>query len=106
MARIDEVLAGEASWGAWWLDFAGHAGLGAAYALPFQAGALLWLDWSIPTALGIGLGAALFGGVIREVVQCVKSGKLHPLDRSIDALTHLVGAPVALGIVLIARALS
>jgi hypothetical protein len=41
---------------------------------------------------------ALTGGVCREIAQYLGSGKAHFLDRSLDALHHILGAPVALGI--------
>lgn len=99
MARIDQVLSGEKSWGKYALDVFGHLGLGTAYALPFVAASLWLLHWAAPVALGLGAAAALFGGVVREVVQAAKTGKLHALDRALDALQHLLGAPVALLIV-------
>jgi len=105
MARLDEVLAGEKSWGQYSVDVLGHVALGTAYALPVIASGIVWLDDPVPVVLGLGAVAALFGGVIREMVQAVKTGKLHLLDRSLDALQHLLGAPVALGIVLAVRAL-
>jgi hypothetical protein len=103
MARIEAVLAGEKSWGQYALDVLGHAGLGTAYALPFEAAAILWFGWAVPVALGLGAAAALVGGVLREIVQAVKSGKLHALDRALDALHHLLGGPIALLIVLILK---
>jgi hypothetical protein len=106
MVRTDEVLAGEGSWGLWCLDQIGHIGLGSAYALPIEGAALFLLDWSIPATLLSGAVIALFGGVLREIVQAAKTGKAHPLDRSLDALFHLPGAAVALGWVLLARALT
>jgi hypothetical protein len=106
MARIDEVLSGEKSWGAWCLDQLAHVGLGAAYALPIEGAALFLLDWSIPATLIAGAVIALFGGVLREIVHAAKTGKAHPLDRSVDALFHLPGAGVALGILLLIRVLT
>jgi hypothetical protein len=105
MARIDKVLAGEASWGDWCLDQLGHVGLGTAYALPIEGAALFLLAWSIPATLISGAAIALFGGVLREIVQAAKTGKAHSLDRAVDALFHLPGAASALGILLLIRAL-
>jgi hypothetical protein len=106
MARIDEVLSGEKSIWKWCLDQLAHVGLGTAYALPIEGAALFLLDWSIPATLIAGAVIALFGGVLREIVQAAKTGKAHPLDRSLDALFHLPGAAVAFGWVLLARALT
>jgi hypothetical protein len=103
MARWDQVMSGEKSWGKWWLDQLGHTGLGTAYALPFEAMALLWFGAPILMTLMWGALVALFGGVVREVVGLIKTGKLHPIDRLFDALFHLPGAAVALGIVLLIR---
>jgi len=103
MARIEQVLAGEESWGKYWLDVLGHFGLGTAYALPI-IGICLFLfppEWPLIYTLGFGAGASLFGGTLREIVQFWKSGKLHLLDRALDALQHLLGAPAALGIALL-----
>ncbi len=95
MARIEKVLAGEATWGAYALDVAGHTALGLLYALPFEV-LVLWFGWGIDWALGLGAVAALTGGVIREVLQYLKNRKLHLLDRSLDAAHHLLGSPIAL----------
>ena len=102
MARIDQVLAGEKSWGAYSLDVVGHLGLGLAYSLPVVAlanrlnwqGQILWL---------MGFAAAFTGGFIREWVQFEKTGyepaKLHLFDRSLDTVQHALGVPVAVLIV-------
>jgi hypothetical protein len=103
MARIEECIAGTASWWRWALDQLGHAGLGTAYALPSTTLILTLTAWGIPVTMGVGAVAALSGGVIREVIHAAKTGKAHPLDRSVDALFHLLGAPLALGIVQAAR---
>jgi len=100
MARIDQVLSGEKSWGKWWLDQLGHFGLGTAYALPAVV-LSVWLDWGTTIALISGGAGALTGGVIREVLQYHKSQQLHFLDRFLDTLFHIPGAPAALGIVLL-----
>ena len=97
MARIDQVLAGEKSWGAYALDVLGHAALGTAYALPFVIVAF-FLGWGVGIQLAAGAVAALLGGVIREIVQHRKSHKLHLLDRALDAVHHLFGAPIALSL--------
>ncbi len=102
MTRIDDVLAGDKSWGKYSLDVLGHVGLGTAYALPFVALAT-YFNLSNWIALSIGAAVALFGGALREVVQYRKSGKLHLLDRVLDAAQHPLGAPVALGLVAIAK---
>ena len=96
MARIGQVLAGEATWGAWWLDQLGHTGLGAAWAV-FPTAASIW--WEIGEPIVVSSAAALLGGIGREIYQGVKSGKLHPLDRALDAVFHLPGAPIAYGLV-------
>jgi hypothetical protein len=104
MARIDEVRAGEATWGEWWLDQLGHAGLGAIYSSVGTALGLFVIGWGPWASLGLGLSFALFGGVVREIVQLAKSGKLHFEDRLYDALFHLPGAIVP-AVALIVRAL-
>jgi len=103
VARIEEVLAGEESWGKYWLDVLGHAGYGAGLALPIIGLCLFFLPskCSPVYALAFGAGAALLGGVLREVYQFVKSKKLHLLDRILDALAFPLGAPIALGIALL-----
>jgi hypothetical protein len=98
VARIEKVLAGDETWGAYALDVAGHAGLGTAYALPFVA-SCLYFGTSTWLALVVGLVAALAGGVAREVVQYLGNRKLHLFDRVLDALHHLLGAPIALALV-------
>jgi hypothetical protein len=97
MARIDEVLAGEATWGKYALDVLGHTGLGAAYTL---AGALptLLLGGGLGLAAGIGSGLSLAGGAVREILQASKTGKLHLFDRVLDTLHHLLGVPLGLGL--------
>ncbi len=100
MARIDQVLAGEKTWGAWWLDQLGHAGLGAAWSIPFIGAGLIWLGWGFWFSWGIGLVPALIGGAVRDFYfQWKKSGfdpdKLHPLDRSLDTAFHAFGPPIA-----------
>ena len=99
MARIDQVLAGEKSWGKYALDVLGHAGLGAAYSLPIVAFVVLRLDWDLVQAIWAGLVFALFGGIVREIVQYVGSGKLHIEDRVLDVLHHVLGPPIAWGLV-------
>lgn len=104
MARIEKVLAGEATWGEWWLDQLGHAGLGAAWAAPVSvAGA--WLGWCWELTLAIAAVTALFGGVLREVAQYAKSGKLHFWDRFWDSVFHLPGAPIVVGLAWLVKAL-
>jgi hypothetical protein len=100
VTRIDDVLAGNKSWGKYALDVLGHTGLGAAYALPTTALAV-WLGAGVPLTLIIGCICALTGGVVREICQYMDTGKEHFLDRSLDALHHLLGAPVALGAVVL-----
>lgn len=87
MARIEQVWAGEKSWGQYSLDVLGHAGLGAVYSLPFI---VLGIWWEIGTSLfwfGV-IWAALTGGIVRETLQYLKSDKLH-----------LLGPPIAYGLV-------
>ncbi len=102
MARIDQVLSGEKSWGKYALDVLGHAGLGTAYALPVAALAVFF-SWGAAVAIVGGSIVALIGGAIREVIQYKKSGKLHLLDRVLDALHHVLGGPIAFGIMLLVR---
>ena len=104
MARLDEVLAGTATWGRWALDQAGHVGLGTAYALPAEATILFLTSWGIPGALLAGSLTALAGGTAREIVDGIQTGKAHPLDRAVDALFHLPGAAIALALVMAFRA--
>ena len=103
MARIDQVLAGEKSWGAWWLDQLGHTGYGAGLALPVEAAALLWFGWAGDTTIALGAGAAFLGGIGREIYQGIKSGKLHPADRTLDALFFIPGSVVAFGLIQLVR---
>ena len=98
MTRIEEAVADPKLWPAYALDVLAHAGLGAAYALPPMAAGILWLSWPLPASLGAGFAAALLGGFLREVVQAVKTSKLHPFDRSLDVLHHGLGVLVAWGI--------
>jgi hypothetical protein len=97
MARIEKVLAGDETWGAYALDVAGHAALGVLYSLPLEVLAL-WFGWGYGWALGLGEIAAVAGGVIREVLQYLKNRKLHLLDRALDAAHHVLGPPIALGL--------
>lgn len=106
MARIDEVLRGEKPWWKFWLDVAGHAGLGCAYALPFMAAAIFWLSWGRLPAVALGLAVATVGGIAREAVQAVKSGKLHLFDRVLDVLGHPLGVLPAWAILELARHLA
>lgn len=102
MARIEQVLAGEKTWGAYALDVLGHLGLGAAYSLPVIAAGVFWLQLGAWRSLAAGLIVALFGGAVRELVQGLKSGKWHPADRILDTLHHALGPPVSLGLVYLA----
>ena len=99
MARIDQVLAGEKAWLQYSLDVLGHAGLGAAYSLPIVAFVVLRLDWGFVRAMEVGLVFALFGGVVREIAQYAGSGKLHIEDRVLDVFHHVLGPPIAWGLV-------
>ncbi len=102
MARIDQVLAGEKSWGAYAVDVIGHTGLGLAYSLPVVAIANA-LNWSGSVLWFIGLAAALTGGFVREVTQFDKANyepaKLHLMDRTLDILHHALGVPLAVLII-------
>jgi hypothetical protein len=60
--------------------------------------AWMWFEATLGMALMWGLLFSGFGGVVREVVGFMRTGKPHPLDRVFDALFHLPGAAVALGI--------
>jgi hypothetical protein len=102
MARIDEVRVGEATWGEWWLDQLGHTGLGAIYSSVGTALGLFVFGWGPWASFGFGVGLALFGGVVREIYQLVKSGKLHAEDRFYDAIFHLPGIIVP-GVYLLVR---
>jgi hypothetical protein len=106
MARLDKVLAGEASWADWTVDQIGHAGLGTAYAIPpAVASAIGWISpcW----AIAIGSALALFGGTLREFLQWKKAEfepeKMHPVDRVVDALFHIPGGPIAVGLAFAVR---
>jgi hypothetical protein len=97
MARIDEVLTGEKTWSQYGLDVLGHAGLGAAYALPVAAlGA--WRDWQLAIVAVAALAFALGGGALREWIQARSTGKLHLLDRALDTAHHALGVPIAMGL--------
>jgi hypothetical protein len=104
MARIEQVLAGEKSWGKYALDVFGHLGLGTLYALPTTV-AGVYLGAAAPLILSVGVIIALVGGVCREIAQYMGSRKAHFLDRSLDALHHILGAPVAFGIAVGVKAL-
>ncbi len=103
MARIDQVLAGEKSWGKYALDVLGHTGLGAAYSVLPIAAMVFLLDAGFGLAMAVGQPCALAGGAAREVLQFQKSGKLHLADRLLDVAHHALGPPVAWGIVLLIR---
>jgi len=87
MARLDLLLKGEVSFWSWALDQFLHGIIGFAIAVPFA----LWLDrpW-----LGIAIASGV--GLIREIIQLISSGKLHALDRSVDALFWFLGALIVL----------
>lgn len=102
MARIGEVLRGEATWGEWWLDQLGHIGLGAIYSSVGTALGLFVFGWGSWTSLGFGAGLALFGGVARELYQGLKTKKPHLDDRALDAVFHLPGVVVP-GVYLLVR---
>ncbi len=102
MARIEQVLAGEKSWWKYALDVLGHAGLGAAFSvLPIAA--VVWFGWPFGLAIAVGLPFALGGGALREFLQWRKSGKLHLLDRVLDVAHHVLGPPIAWGLVHLVR---
>lgn len=102
MARIDQVLSGEKTWGQYALDVLGHAGLGVAYSLPVIF--WTWPRWGTVVAIVAGLAVALLGGAIREFVQYKKSGKLHLFDRVLDVAHHALGVPIALVLAAVALA--
>jgi len=104
VARIEKVISGEEPVWKYFVDILGHTGLGAAYALPTSL-AGVYLGCSPALILIVGCIMALLGGVAREVAQYMATGKPHPLDRALDALHHLLGAPVAWGIAVGIRAL-
>jgi len=95
MARIDQVLSNEKSWGQYTVDIIGHAGLGAAFSIAPIAFVMLKLDWGFVDSMQIGVMFALFGGVVREVAQYAGSGKLHIEDRVLDVFHHVLGPPIA-----------
>lgn len=99
MARIDQVLSGEKSWGQYAGDVAGHMGLGAAWSVLPMAACIIGLDFGFGLSMAVGQPCALAGGVVRERVQHLDSGKDHPLDRSLDVLHHALGPPVAFGLI-------
>ena len=102
MARIDQVLSGEKSWGKYSLDILGHAGLGAAYSLCAFIPTLIGLDVTPGFTFAAAYSCAILGAVIREAIQYGDSGKLHLLDRSLDVAHHLLGPPIAYGLVQLA----
>lgn len=103
MARIDEVLSGEKSWGKYALDVLGHTGLGVAYSLPFVAAGVVWLDWGFGLSMAVGEPVAVIGGALREWLQWRKADyepeKLNLLDRVLDTVHHVIGPPIAFGLV-------
>ena len=99
MARIEQVWAGEKSWGAYFVDILGHTGIGAAASLLVVIPAVL-LDWPWGAWLVPGELLALGAGTLREWRQYKKSGKLHLLDRVLDIAHHAFGPPVAWGLTL------
>ena len=98
MTRIEEAIEDPKLWPAYGLDVLGHAGLGAAYTWATSTAATVALGWGGGPAVVAGSIAAPFGGLVREVVQGIKSGKLHPYDRALDTLHHGLGVLVAWGI--------
>jgi hypothetical protein len=104
MARIEQVLAGEKSWGAYALDVLGHFGLGVAWSIGPIATVVFAADFGFGLAMAVGQPCALAGGTWREWRQYRKTGKLHLLDRVLDVLHHVLGPPVAWAIVIGIRA--
>lgn len=102
MARIGQVLAGEKTWGRYAVDLLGHSALGAAFALPATIACVL--SGQIILALLLGSIMARLVGLVRERIQYLRTGKLHLDDRLLDIMHHELGAPIALGIVLVVRA--
>jgi len=101
VTRIEEAIEDPKLWPAYGLDVLGHAGLGAAYTWATSTAATVALGWGGGPAVVAGSIAAPFGGLVREVVQGIKSGKLHPLDRALDVAHHLLGIPIGLGLWLV-----
>lgn len=97
MARIDQVLSGEKSWGSWWLDQLGHLGLGTAWATIPVVILYGFLD-HLAAAFWVGSGAALSGGIGREIFQYLGNRKPNVRDRTLDALFHIPGGAVAVGL--------
>lgn len=106
MARIDEVISGEKSVWKYALDVLGHAGLGAAYSLPFIAWGVLASTWGFGFSMVAGIPIAFLGGLLRENYQFKKSGKLHLLDRVLDSAHHVLGPPIAWGLVTVVQTLT
>jgi len=98
VARIDQVLAGEKSWGKYALDVLGHAAIGLGASLPAVIPGVL-LGWPAWLTLLLGELLALTAGALRERAQYKKSGKLHLLDRVLDTAHHVLGPPIAFGLV-------
>lgn len=109
MARIDQVLSGEKSWGAYLGDVAGHFGLGVAWSIFPIAAVVFAADAGFGISMAVGEPCAIAGGTWRERRQWKKTGhdpaKLHLLDRALDVLHHVLGPPAAWGIVIGIRAL-
>lgn len=103
MARWDQVMSGEKTWGQYSLDVLGHAALGIAYSILPIAATVLWLDWGFMEAMMVGQPLALGFGALREWLQWRSTGyepeKLHPTDRILDTLHHILGPPIAFGLV-------
>lgn len=103
MARIEDVLAGKKSWWSYGLDILGHAGIGAGASVLPIAAMIFWGDAGFGATQAVGQPIAVGAGALREFFQFKKSGKLHPLDRSLDIAHHVLGPPIAWCLVQLVR---
>lgn len=99
MARIEDVISGKVSKWKYALDVLGHAGIGAGASVLPIAAAVFFLHVGFGISMAIGQPFAIGAGAFREWRQYKKTGKLHPLDRSLDIAHHVLGPPIAWGIV-------
>jgi len=104
MARIEQVLSGEKTWGQYSLDILGHVGLGTAYAIvPVALYLFLNENACVLCAIVGGTLIALIGGMIREYIQFLKTGKDHFNDRFWDSIHHIIGGPTSVGLALLVK---
>lgn len=105
MARLELVLAGEISKWLYALDVLGHAALGAAVSI-LPIGGVVWFGGGFWLSMAVGEPIALSFGAWRERRQWKKTGydpaKLHLKDRIWDTIHHVLGPPLAFGLLAIA----